>query len=177
MKKSIGGKILKLFLRICSVKGDDEKIPKKSKNGEFNVEKWRQRIQKTCHDFDAMETTFNHSMHNGTINSLRSRREVYRSELDQMKSEIHKLRREKEKLQRGLENRQIENRETQRSRRVKRARAVQRGKDQERFLRYRCDSAYSTSTPTHSTKGCKKDGTMRDGTYQSNDSNVFYVFL
>jgi len=160
MKKSIGGKVLKFFLRICSVgdvKSDCVKKSKKSKNSEFNVEKWHQRIQKTCHDFDAMETTFNHSMHNGTINSLRSRREVYRSELDQMKSEIRKLRREKEMLQRGLETRQ-----TRRSRRVKKS--VKTGKERERFLSYRCDSAYSTSTPTHST-------------YQSNDSNVFYVFL
>ena len=142
-------------------------LTKKSSEKEFNVEKWRERIRKTCHDFDAMETTFNTSAvrHDATLNSLHNRSLVYRSELRQMKSEIERLRREKEMLQRGLQTRQTrQSRRARRSPDATHARSRSVARQGEKYLRYRSDSGYRSSTPSSST-------------YQSNDSNVFYVFL
>ena len=78
-----------------------------------------------------------------------------------MQYEIQNLRQEKEKLQRGLETRQSQ---SVRSRRLKRAQDSRQIRNYQRTLRYRSDFAYTTSTP-------------RNSTYQSNDENVFYIFV
>ena len=161
-KKGIRSKLLKFIRRVCC--GFNDLVPHrpplvKPSSTEFNVEKWHRRIQKTCHDFDAMEMTFNTSSQDATIKSIRTKGDVYRSELHQMQMEIQTLRREKEMIQRGLQTRQ-----SRRSQRLRRARNSKLVRDHQRYLRYRSDSAYSTSTPSGST-------------YQSNDTNVFYVFL
>ena len=159
-KKGIRSKLLNIIRRVgCGVNkfvSKSSTVAPTSQSDAFNAEKWHKRIQKTCHDFDAMETTVNRSSHNATLECLHSKRDVYRSELKAMQSEIQNLRREKEMVQRGLQTRQ--------SRRLKRAQDSRPIRNYQRTLPYRSDSAYTTSTP-------------RNSTYQSNDENVFYVFL
>ena len=169
--KSIRAKLVKCFRRVCC--GCEKLVPKRHTivkkrsflgQDEFNIQKWHKQIQKTCHDFDAMETTFNTSTHNATLNSLRSNGDVYRSELRQMQTEIKNLRREKDMIQRGLQPRQGRSQQVRTQLGLRRARNSHLVRQHQRYLRYRSDSAYSSSTPTQST-------------YQSNDRNVFYVFL
>ena len=134
--------------------------------------KWRERVEKTCRDFDSQNNTFQTIppidptvSHNATVTSLMARSQIYRSELTTMKTEIAKLRREKEIIQRGLQTRKSAR---NRNRNLRRSRnAMERDArllDNRRFLRSRTDSGYQTISPGSTI-------------YDSNNSNVFYVFL
>ena len=127
--------------------------------------KWRDRVTKTCSDFDAMNSTFQTVAKNdvtmsqsAAVTTLMTRGQIYRSELTSMKTEIERLRREKEIIQRGLQTRKSRG-----ARRVRRSRSALE-RDSRRFLRSRTDSGYQTISPGSTV-------------YDSNNSNVFYVFL
>lgn len=148
-------------------------VPTQRKHNDFDVEKWRKNLAKTCHDFDQMNaTTYSlKSRHDQTFASIRSKGSVYREELSKMKSEIAELQRQKEQLQRGLMIRGASQRKSQRYRNQRSKRNTYRSQ----AIGYQSDSGEKLRRS--SPKNSRLSGYYSGSSYDSNDSNCFYVFI
>ena len=146
-------------------------VPTKRKNDDFDVEKWRKNLAKTCHDYDKMNaTTYSLRTRNEeTFASVRSNGSVYREELQKMKSEIAELQRQKEQLQRGLMIRGASQRKSQRYRNQRSKRNTYRSQ----AIGYQSDSGEKLRRAPKK----RLSGYYSGSSYDSNDSNCFYVFL
>ena len=100
-----------------------ECLPPSVNNSEIKeVRKWRERVEKTCKDFDSMNQTFhvenrhhkkkvrrsrdlNQTSHH-VLFDLLHQNESFHSEISKMKLEIENLKREQEIIQRGMQTRQ-----------------------------------------------------------------------
>ena len=146
-------------------------VPTKRKNDDFDVEKWRKNLAKTCHDYDKMNATtyFLRTRNEETFASVRSNGSVYREELQKMKSEIAELQRQKEQLQRGLMIRGASQRKSQRYRNQRSKRNTYRSQ----AIGYQSDSGEKLRRAPKK----RLSGYYSGSSYDSNDSNCFYVFL
>ena len=146
-------------------------VPVQRKNNDFDVEKWRKNLAKTCHDYDQMNaTTYSlRSRNDQTFASVRSNGSVYREELSKMKSEIAELQRQKEQLQRGLMIRGASQRKSQRYRNQRNKRNTYRSQ----AIGYQSDSGEKLRRAPKK----RLSGYYSGSSYDSNDSNCFYVFL
>ena len=140
-KKTLKNKIRNFLRKLF--KAQEVEKPVKNEKREFDIEKWRNTINKTCHDFDSMNTTLNSSIHNMTLTSLKVRTTIYKSELELMKDELQKLRREQEILERGLMTRARSNHRASRTHRRK-----SRISAEKKSLKYNND-IFKTSTPNY----------------------------
>ena len=148
-------------------------VPTKRKNDDFDVEKWRKNLAKTCHDYDKMNATTyslkSRSRNDETFASARSNGSVYREELQKMKSEIADLQRQKEQLQRGLMIRGASQRKSQRYKNQRSKRNTYRSQ----AIGYQSDSGEKLRRAPKK----RLSGYYSGSSYDSNDSNCFYVFL
>lgn len=178
IKSRFSKMVKKVFIKKSSTSTSEQteqnitaSVPTKRKNDDFDVEKWRKNLAKTCHDYDKMNaTTYSLRTRNEeTFASVRSNGSTYREELTKMKSEIAELQRQKEQLQRGLMIRGASQRKSQRYRNQRSKRNTYRSQ----AIGYQSDSGEKLRRAPKK----RLSGYYSGSSYDSNDSNCFYVFL